>query len=103
MAQIVVTFAQANVYGAAQSYSPAGAKTQELASSGTHAPTTTAIAAQGDFCRISNNGTGYIWAAVGAGATATNAGAACFMVGPGQSLDLGPCNTGDRASVIDDS
>lgn len=102
MAQVVVTFAQANVFGRAPAYSPYGVKTEELASSGTHAPTT-ALAAEGDFCRVSNNGAGYLWAIVGSAATATVAGSGCFVVGPGQSIDLGPCAAGHRASVIDDS
>lgn len=103
MAQVIVTFAQANVFGAANAYSPAGAKTQELASSGTAANTTTALAAANDYARVSNNGTGVIWAAVGPGSVATVAGVACFSIGAGQTLDLGPCAAGDRASVIDDS
>lgn len=102
MAQVIVTFAQANVFGSAPAYSPKGAKTQELASSGSAANSTT-LAAAGDYARITNSGTGTIWATVGSGVAATNAGATCFAIGPGQSLDLGPCDAGDRASVIDDS
>jgi hypothetical protein len=103
MAQVIVTMAQANAGGYAQTYAPMGVKTQELSSSGTHAPTTTAIAADRDFCRVSNNGSGYIWVKVGPTAIATVAGAECFVVGPASSFDIGPCKAGDRASVIDDS
>jgi hypothetical protein len=104
MAQVVVTFAEANVFGKAPVYAAYGAKTQELSSSGTHAPTTTALASEGDYCRVSNNGSGVIWAtAAGAAATATVAGATCYVIGPASSLDIGPCKAGDRASVIDDS
>lgn len=102
MAQVVVTFAQANVFGRAPVFAPRGAKTEELSSSGTHAPTTV-LAAEGDYCRIANNGEGYIWAVVGNAATATVAGSTCYVVGPGQDLHLGPCSSGDRCSVIDDS
>lgn len=101
MAQVVVTFAQAGVFGRANAYSPV-ARTEELSSSGTHAPTT-GLANGGDFCRITNNGTGYLWAIVAPSGTATVAGSGCWMVGPGQSIDLGPCAGGSRCSVIDDS
>jgi hypothetical protein len=99
MAQVFVTFGRVDNVRGLPVYAPQGADI-ELASSGV-AGATTPTTAEGDYCRVHNNGTGTIWVAFGAAPTA--AVNTSFAVGPGLARDFGPFAAGVKASVIDDS
>lgn len=99
MAQCAVTYTRVDASRNLPVYSRAG-KTEELSTSGT-AATTTATADAGDYCRITNTGSGVMWASCAT--TATVAGATTYIVPAGGTVDIGPLLAGDKASVIDDS
>lgn len=100
MAQVLVTFSAVDRTRSVPAYSPAGVKSGELSTSGT-AANTSVLADEGDYCRIVNAGEGVVWARVGVSAVA--AVAADYAIPAGGVLDVGPCASGSRASVIDDS
>jgi hypothetical protein len=99
MAQVFVTFGRVDNVRGLPVYAPQGADI-ELTSSGT-AGATTPTTAEGDYCRVKNNGTGTVWVAFGPAPTA--AVGTSFALGAGDARDFGPFVAGIKASVIDDS
>jgi hypothetical protein len=99
MAQVFVTFGRVDNTRGLPVYAPQGVDI-ELTSSGT-AGATTPTTAEGDYCRVRNNGSGTIWIAFGAAPTA--AVNTSFALGPLEARDWGPLPAGYKVSVIDDS
>ncbi len=99
MAQVFVTFGRVDNVRGLPVYAPQGADI-EVTSSAT-AAATTPTTAEGDYCRVKNNGTGTIWVAFGTAPTA--AVNTSFALGAGEYRDWGPFAAGIKASVIDDS
>lgn len=104
MAQIVITFGAAATKGQDGTAPVMGAyprATNELASSGTSAATTSA-AGKDDVAMIKNNSASAIWASVPAAAPVAVVGQGHFIL-PGEAYPIGGLKEGHKIAVIDDA